>query len=893
MPKTILPLLLLLCAVQLGSQTTYHKILPGYHTKDLAPLDSGGMLVAASKYSVKTASMYRLSETGQIIWHKEYPELIEFQSIIKSEDNFLATGGLKVPGGYSPVLLKIAPNGTTIWSKTVNQPGTLNKLFNAPNGFIWSVDSGKFINGNYTALPTFIRVDNDGNPLWSKGYSGGIDFYRFEAIHIQGDTIFATGRIKDHGCFVRINLNTGEVIGTTTFGGPYTEAFYSIEPTSDGNFLLAGTTNTTTFSEESRPWLVKISPDGQIIWSKTYNLPVFSGTCFMTRAHGDDGFILSISTDNAGPKYASFISIDEDGNQRWGKNYSGGQLLWLTKISKTPDGGYAAVGGKSYSSNVLKTDVLGNVANGCCPEPVSFMVEDFAPTLYNYVLTAEDWNIPEPINLVSEPIFDSSTDVCQLPITSLNIQVPLCKNDSFELNGVQYAAPNTIQDTVASTNGGCDTIKIYTLSLLPEPYQYHSIKFCPGTSVNIDGVEYTQPITFTKTKPASIGCDTLVAYALSFKTLPQRAEYINFCQGDTAWVNGSPFLSPNILTETIPGAGNTCDTIVTYYLNWLNYNASVVTMNCPGNILANVISPAPKIVDYPDISASSNCPCPNISYTLEQGLPSGSLFPLGSTTVCYKAKDACNNTSTCCFQVRVEEENACDTKVIGCVKFELLGYAVDAAHRNSYRIRVTNNCASPLNYMAIGLPNAVIGYAPQEGAPYISPNGHSYEIRNASLSPFRSVCYKALASGIANGASDIFEYTLPPLSDPIFIRIGASLVPHNLYETTLNTFGCFTQAEDRDDLFVEKTATFEVPSVKVFPNPSIGKLFIDLSGWKEQVAEITVRNAQGALVALENDMGIDGVWVVGLPISAANGLYWLTVAAEGGRRASTKFTLVR
>ena len=75
-------------------------------------------------------------------------------------------------------------------------------------------------------------------------------------------------------------------------------------------------------------------------------------------------------------------------------------------------------------------------------------------------------------------------------------------------------------------------------------------------------------------------------------------------------------------------------------------------INCPANVTANT---APglctAVVTYGAISATDNCTAPSIA--LVSGLPSGSTFPLGVTTIVYRAMDGAGNSSTCSFTVTV------------------------------------------------------------------------------------------------------------------------------------------------------------------------------------------------------------------------------------------------
>ncbi|MBK8557842.1 MAG: HYR domain-containing protein [Lewinellaceae bacterium] len=69
-------------------------------------------------------------------------------------------------------------------------------------------------------------------------------------------------------------------------------------------------------------------------------------------------------------------------------------------------------------------------------------------------------------------------------------------------------------------------------------------------------------------------------------------------------------------------------------------------ITCPANIVkANDLGKCGAVTNYPLPTATDNCSISGI--TLVSGLASGSLFPVGTSTVTYKATDASNNTSTC------------------------------------------------------------------------------------------------------------------------------------------------------------------------------------------------------------------------------------------------------
>ena len=75
------------------------------------------------------------------------------------------------------------------------------------------------------------------------------------------------------------------------------------------------------------------------------------------------------------------------------------------------------------------------------------------------------------------------------------------------------------------------------------------------------------------------------------------------------------------------------------------------SLTLPGNVVAEATGPTGAIVMYPQATATDDYSTPTIMYTA----PSGSLFPLGVTTVTVTATDAANNTSTGTFTVTVQD----------------------------------------------------------------------------------------------------------------------------------------------------------------------------------------------------------------------------------------------
>jgi hypothetical protein len=374
-----------------------------------------------------------------------------------------------------------------------------------------------------------------------------------------------------------------------------------------------------------------------------------------------------------------------------------------------------------------------------------------------------------------------------------------------------------------------------------------------------------------------------------------RAVSFGFCPGETVTIGGQAYTQPGIVTDTIPGTIG-CDTIVTYTLHYLTPAPSTVTIQCPEAVNVGVTPGAGQTVAYYNLpSATSDCPCPGISMTLTEGLASGSAFPPGTTQICYTARDSCGHTASCCFKVVIREEQACDVKEIGCMKYELLTITADSGQNLTYRIRVTNYCANKMIYTAIELPNGITAVKPSDFSTFEAESGRKYTVRNPNFTPFYSIRFKSTTDSIMSGQSDILKYTLPAQSTPTYIHITSRLAIQDFYEAYLNTFNCPIGITPVGNKTTASTATLDEkqPDLRIFPNPTAGELHADLSAWMGETVQFSLFNAEGQLVQTVSTVAGDAPYMLQVKDGVANGLYILELRTSNGNVRVTRFVLQR
>jgi hypothetical protein len=459
--------------------------------------------------------------------------------------------------------------------------------------------------------------------------------------------------------------------------------------------------------------------------------------------------------------------------------------------------------------------------------------------------------------------------------------ISLCPGESVTIGGQVYAQSGTVLDTLVSLSGGCDTIVTYTISLSIYQTSSTSISFCPGESVTIGGQVYNQSGTVIDTLSALQGCDTIVTYTLTQLPSPTSTNTIAFCPGETITLGGVNYTQPGTVTLTLPANNNGCDTIATYILQYLTPAPSTVSIVCPNSITVNQASSGNTVVNYDAAIASSDCPCPGIELALTSGLVSGSSFPQGQTSICYAAQDSCGQSASCCFTVSVlEEDDPCDTKINGCIKYELLTITEDVEENRTYRIRVTNNCPNKLLYTAIQVPDGMVAIEPATFSIYTAPSGNTYRVRSPNFSPMYSVRFSSISDSINLGESDIFKYTLPAQADVTFINIVSRLVNYVYLEAHLNTFYCpigITPVDDRPggDRTVEPAFVGRMDAaLQLFPNPANQQVYVETPG---QAGELSLHDATGRVVLRQQVAGPETVFSVeGLPV----GIYQVVFVGE-------------
>jgi uncharacterized delta-60 repeat protein len=163
--------------------------------------------------------------------------------------------------------------------------------------------------------------------------------------------------------------NLGTVSGfVKTIGGTDDEEIYSLQQTSDGGYILGGSTNSFG-AGSSDMFVVKLDSSGNISWSKTIGGTNSDGI-YSLQQTSDGGYILGGWTNSfgAGSSDMFVVKLDSSGNISWSKTIGGTNSDGIYSLQQTSDGGYilggwtTSFGAGGYDMFVVKLDSSGNIS---------------------------------------------------------------------------------------------------------------------------------------------------------------------------------------------------------------------------------------------------------------------------------------------------------------------------------------------------------------------------------------------------------------------------------------------------------------------------------------------------------------------------------------------------
>ncbi len=313
-----------------------------------------------------------------------------------SDGGYIIAGWTRSFGaGDSDVyLIKTDPNGNSIWQMTSDS---------SSQDFGYSVqqtsDGGYIISGAFFSNVCLIKTDSDGNSIWEKYFGGSYFDIGYSVQQTMDGGYIIAGRTSSFGAgdsdvyLIKTDPN-GDSIWEKTFGGSDYEFGQSVHQTSDGGYIIAGSTRSFGVGE-SDVYLVKTDSDGNSTWEKTFGGSDYDVGSSVQQT-SDGGYIIAGWTKSfgAGGYDIYIIKADSDGNLLWQKALSGSGQASAESIQQTSDGGYIIAGSTtSFGAGYADVYLIKLSSEDCQYLLFGDVNNDCRFDFYDFATMAENWLI--------------------------------------------------------------------------------------------------------------------------------------------------------------------------------------------------------------------------------------------------------------------------------------------------------------------------------------------------------------------------------------------------------------------------------------------------------------------------------------------------------------------
>lgn len=276
--------------------------------------------------------------------------------ILQTNDNGYLLGGINKSAGNGgdAWLIKVNAAGEQLWSKMYGGKGE-DRIDD-----MVKTDDGGYLLAGYTVLngedSWIVKIDSLGNKIWEKNYGiagndaiwkivKGLDgsYYFCGYITIakeDSDGIVPILSENYDGLVTKISPN-GNIMWSRSYGGSGNDFAMNLLPILENNLIIVGN-NGSSPGKSYDFWIFRLDNLGNVVWEKNY------GGTDDDRVGGivglrDTSFIISGYTTSSNQD-AWIMRLDYSGNQLWAKTLGGPGRGYLNSLQKINDNNIIASG---------------------------------------------------------------------------------------------------------------------------------------------------------------------------------------------------------------------------------------------------------------------------------------------------------------------------------------------------------------------------------------------------------------------------------------------------------------------------------------------------------------------------------------------------------------------
>jgi len=328
------------------------------------------------------------NENSQIQFENNNIENAIWSKVIGGEasDGFTAIcensdGSLKITGytyslgeGNSDLLIvKTDSDGNKLWSKTIGSPGwEYGNSICATNEGDYVITGYVFSDESASKDVLILKIDSNGNILWQKEIGGsGVDVGMSVCVADDNSYVIcgyteSFGSGEDDVYLIKISKN-GDILWSKTFGGEQTDRSNSVIKTNDGNLALVGSTGSYGTGNMD-VYFIKVNQNGTELLVNSFNDSNFDMGTSVSQTK-DGGYIISGNSDyyESEPMDVYLLKLNSLGEKEWDTKFKENIFYdYGNSVKETDDGGFIICGASKFheSSNEIyfvKTDAKGKL----------------------------------------------------------------------------------------------------------------------------------------------------------------------------------------------------------------------------------------------------------------------------------------------------------------------------------------------------------------------------------------------------------------------------------------------------------------------------------------------------------------------------------------------------
>lgn len=367
--------------------------------ESLVTLPNGDFIVAGMGRAASTQTvplLQRFDAQGQRLWAKTYTGL--FSDPISADIELTAQGNLllafnqDVVDGLPSGWALLGADGQLQKVRLLGGGGSrLHHIARAADGQVMC-GQVSFTAGDAAAL--VVKLDQNGNFQWSTALSDGgllslsgcqVDSLGF--IYCAGTSTDFSG--DTDGLLMKISPS-GNLLWAKRIGSDSPDALTSVVLSGDSRLRWAG--HSPGFGTgDTDLWVVETDRDGNLRWSRTYELGEDDlGATDLLRLPGDQFLIVANKPGDDLDNKSILLKINAVGDLLWANRYqTNGERDVLRRVRQTPDGNFLAVGRSARNGDIdtylAKLQASDGLIPECCPKPVTLLPKDVTPELEPFV----------------------------------------------------------------------------------------------------------------------------------------------------------------------------------------------------------------------------------------------------------------------------------------------------------------------------------------------------------------------------------------------------------------------------------------------------------------------------------------------------------------------------